>query len=484
MVKNILSGFLYVVSSKVGMLIASVVITPILVRLIGSADYGEYAFALSIFSLIVIFTSAGLQTGVRKFVAEDREIDGWQSGVFTFYFRVAALLAIGGMIIILGLIELGLTDRVVSKDAREYLYVVVLMIPAHQLYILCRSGMMGVGLERVSEPLRVVERVLFGVIAISLAYAGYGVTGVLFGRFVALMLVGLAGLGVIGIQFDMRGVMTRTVRDLPRNDLLRYNWFSIVLAFLIASLYHTDIILIRAYTGSEQTGFYKGALVITSFLLFVPEAIQIVLLHSTSELWANNQRERISSIASRVVRYTLLGTLLLVLGLFVLANPFVKTYFGESFSPAVASLQLLLPGTVGFALARPIYAIGQGKGDLKPLIFATGSAAVINLVLNIALIPQYGIRGAAIATSIGYGSMFVFHTLAAYRIGFEPLSDLRIGRIVVTGISALIPIYIAANAIDNNILSLLVVPPIGFTVFTITCLGTNAISADELRELI
>lgn len=481
--RNIISGFLYVASSKVGMLLASVVITPALVRLLGRNNYGDYAFALSIFSLTVIFTSSGIQTGVRKYVAEDRDVDGWQSDVFVFYLRVACVLALVGALTLLALLEFGILGALVGDEIGTYLYVVVILVPAHQLFTLCRSGLMGLGLEKYSEPLRVVERIVFGVTAVGLTYASYGVTGALFGRFFALTFVGLAGLVIIVSQFGLGGLLDRTVPNLPRRDLLEYNWFSTGLGFLTASLYHTDVILIQSFTASGETGLYKSALVVTSFLLFVPEAVQIVLLHSTSELWRDGLRERISDIASQVVRFTFAGTLLLALGLSALAEPFVILYFGESFRQAVRPLLWLLPGTVGFAIARPIYAIGQGKGDLRPLVLATGGAAVINLGLNLVLIPQYGIEGAAIATTVGYGSMLVFHALAAYRIGFAPLRDFRVGRITVSGLIAALPIHALAALIKDPVVSLFVIPPLGCAVYVTAVIMTGAVTLTELTEL-
>jgi len=105
-----------------------------------------------------------------------------------------------------------------------------------------------------------------------------------------------------------------------------------------------------------------------------------------------------------------------------------------------------------------MYAIAQGDGRLRILIIATGSAAVINLVLNLLLIPRYGMNGAAVATCIGYGVMVVLHGTAALQIGYNPFRDLRLKRIGVTAAVAAPLIFGLALIVDGAIVSLLIIP--------------------------
>jgi O-antigen/teichoic acid export membrane protein len=210
----------------------------------------------------------------------------------------------------------------------------------------------------------------------------------------------------------------------------------------------------------------------------------MVLLHSTSELWAKDKAERITTLVSRITRYNLILVVLLSIGLTALANDFVPLYFGSEFETAVLPLILLLPGVIGFSLARPIFAVGQGKGDLRILIVATGSAALLNICLNIVLIPRYGITGAAVATSIGYGSMALFHTFAARQIGFDPTDDLRIRKITVVAVLTGIVVFGVSSVIDSSLISLLVVPPIGFVVYVALIINVGAISPHEIDNII
>jgi len=266
--------------------------------------------------------------------------------------------------------------------------------------------------------------------------------------------------------------------------LLSFNIKNLLLIFLTASLTHFDVIMIQILTDSTQTASYKAALTVAEFLLFVPIALQMVFLHSASRLWSEGETEQVNELSSRATRYNFLLTLLLAVGMSALASEFIGLYFGKDYLDAVTPMLLLLPGVVGYALARPIFAIGQGKGDLKVIILATGASAVLNVLLNALLIPRYGTVGAGFATSVGYGSMFLFHVASARRMGYDPVSDLRVVRIFTAGISAGAVVHLLVNAIETSLLALVTVPPTGFIVYMYVALLTGAMDWDDVNQVL
>lgn len=481
---NPLRGFAFIISKNIGTTVISLAVTPVIVRLLGSGGYGDYAFILSITNVSMLFVNAGLKDGVRKFVAEDRDLTGWADIVFGFYVRAGALLAGFGVLVIVGLNFSGLTQRILDPRFVPYLYLVAILLTARQFQQIFRNALMAKGLEHLSEPLKIIQNLVFGAGAISLAYIGYSVSGVLIGHILASISVIVLGGYFISQYYDLRSTFKPSQDDLPRKSLLTFNFHNMILVLLMSSLYHIDVLLLNPMVGSEATGYYKAALVITGFLWFVPLSIQNALLHSSSEMWSKRGASAVSEISARVTRYNMVCTTLFVLGIAALANPFLPLYFGSEFTASVEPLLFLLPGALGFAMARPIIAIGQGKGNLKPLILGTGGAAVINLVLNILLIPAYGVLGAAVSTSIGYGSMVMFHVIAAKRIGFYPLSDLRFLRFCTSLIISAVFIFGLATTIGPNLLSLVIVPPVGFVVYTFSIVKTKTISPQELLELL
>lgn len=484
MSSSIFRGFISIFGSKVVTFVLGLMLTPILVRLLGGSLYGDYAFLLSLLGITMVLVNAGIFDGTRKFVAESRNQERWTEHVLGFYFRTALILALIAASIFIIASRTGLSQSSFGSKFNLYFYLLSGLIIVKQADSVSRGGLMGLGLEDKSEPLQILRKILFAIIGLSLVYLGHGIIGLFIGLILSSLFVSILGFAILFKRLDIIAVFSQAPKYLPKWELLSFNSLSVVLILLTASLYHVDILLLRSMVGSQATGYYKAALVVAEFLWFVPNALQTVLLHSTSEMWSEEQTERITGMVSKITRYNLTLTLLLSIGIAALADDFVPLYFGSEFNASVVPLLLLLPGTLGFALARPIFAVGQGKGTLKLLILATGIAAFINLCLNLLLIPRYGMAGAAIATSIGYGSMFGFHVLAARRIGFDPFNNLKVSKIALVGLLAA-PFTIGIEILVNSpVLSLLIVPPTGFIFYSILVFKFNIISAKEAADII
>lgn len=484
MQRSIMEGVGAVLSTKVITLIVGVISTPILYRLLGPSAFGVYAFLLSVFSLLMIFVSSGVTEGVRKFLAEDRDQPDWERDVVGFYLRLALLLGLVGAGLVFLVTRTGVVARFFGPEFTPYFYLLAILVLVAQFRAVNRRTLMGFGLERYSEPLKAGNRVAFVLIALPLVYVGYGVTGAIFGLIVANGLAVIVSLYLIHRRVPLVRALRSAPDSLPRRSLLSFNTLSVLLILLMMSLYHVDILLIQWFTGSTQVGHYKAALKIAEFLWFVPLAIQMVFVHSMSNLWSNDRTEKVTAITADSTRYTLLLTALLALGLAGLAEVAVPLYFGPKSTPAIEPLLLLLPGALGFAVARPILAVSQGKGDLGYPIAATGIAAGLNLGLNLLLIPRYGMHGAAVATSIGYGSMFVLHVWAARKLEFDPLADARLFRVAVTTVLAAIPILGLPMLIQNQWLALLIVPPVGLIVYGGLAFATGALDVDEVFDIL
>jgi O-antigen/teichoic acid export membrane protein len=494
MKRNNVTAFMSIAGGRVAVILVSTLVTPLLTRNMTQAQYGAYGVIMAIFGLLMILASSGINSGVRKYLAEKRDADNWTSNVFGFYFRVAFVLAVVPAVLLAGVAYTGvITELEMFGPAYvPYFYLLAVLTLAAQFREYVRRALMGLELEHVSEPIKVLHKVAFGVFAVSLvvlAPPDAKVMGVLVGEILASSLAAVVAFYFIQQRVSLSGVVGGVPADFPKRELINFNSLTVVYIFLLTSMYHVDMLMVQGFVNSQTAGIYKGALVIVGFLWLVPRSVQSVMIQSASGHWANGNVEKINEMASQATRYTLLFTLLLALGLGALAPTFVPLYLGDKYAAAVLPVILLLPGTLGFAVARPIFAISHAKGELKVVIAATGAAATLNFVLNYLLIPPegffgLGMLGAAIATTIGYASLPLFHAIGARHIGFQPFEDARLGSITLTGVLAGIPIVFLALVFGDSLLGLLVVPPVGLLLYGVFALLTGAIDLDEVLSVL
>jgi O-antigen/teichoic acid export membrane protein len=100
----------------------------------------------------------------------------------------------------------------------------------------------------------------------------------------------------------------------------------------------------------------------------------------------------------------------------ILAPVLIPVVFGRGYQSAVVALWLLSPGAVFLALNQVLANLLQGRG--RPLVISVseGVGAVCTVALLAILIPLYGIRGAAIASTVAYGIVTVFLLVWLHRI--------------------------------------------------------------------
>ncbi|WP_254807782.1 lipopolysaccharide biosynthesis protein [Natronosalvus amylolyticus] len=483
MASSFQSAILTVLFSKVSILALSVLFTPLLVRLLGPTLYGQYAIILSVFAITAIFMMSGTTEAVRKYVSEQDDVE-WQVAVIKQTYQPAFLIGILAAVAFALLAWSGVVATLFGEAFTPLFYLLSAYAIGRQLRVHILWTLMGLQLESWSEPLKVVQKVVFVVLALTLVYIGYGVAGVLIADIITSVMTVLIGGVLIGRHLPLTAFRNPPTVDLPIKQIRKYAVSTVIFYLFLMSLYHVDVLLLQIWVADRTVGYYKGALVIAEVLWVAPLAVQLALLQRVSSLWESGDIETIEVRAQRVTYYVLLLTSLLALGVGALAFDVVPLYLGESFTPAIVPLILLLPGVLGFAVARPSLAINQARRSLRPLLLATGASSVLNVLLNLLLIPRYGMAGAAIATSIGYGSLVVFQSAIARDLGYQPLGGIRWGptlaSVTVTA-AVIVPLSVI---ITSPVLSLLIVPPIGALVFTVCIFGLGAITFDELQSLV
>ena len=182
-----------------------------------------------------------------------------------------------------------------------------------------------------------------------------------------------------------------------------------------------DVLMLAYLTGSSDVAYYAVALSLIERLKTVPSAIGTALLPTVAGLGARAAAE----FTARVSRHTLLwiGVLLLVL---LPAAPFVIPFvYGAQYEPSVGAAVILLIAMGLLSINRvlnPYFVSVHAQGII---ITVNAISLLLNVLLNLMLIPTYGFIGAALASLISYGTSFA-GSLAAflYRSGLSLRSTL------------------------------------------------------------
>jgi O-antigen/teichoic acid export membrane protein len=173
--------------------------------------------------------------------------------------------------------------------------------------------------------------------------------------------------------------------------------------------YRLDKYIALAFVGPSGVGIYAVAVGITESIWFISNAVAVVLLPRLTRAPA----EETATLTPLFCRHTLFLSLLGAAAVGALSPVLLPLLFGSDFSPAVTAVWWLLPGTVALAGTKVLAAYIFSRG--KPLInsYVTLASLVVTVAADLALIPVFGVPGAAAASSLAYGLSFVV-SLAVY----------------------------------------------------------------------
>ena len=126
-----------------------------------------------------------------------------------------------------------------------------------------------------------------------------------------------------------------------------------------------------------------------------------------SELWAKDDQKRLIEGIRIVYRYLFVGVLPLIGILFVFAPFLLRVFVGQEYVSGAFALQILLIGVFLFTLSVTNHSVFTAIGKPHLVTMIIFISAMVNVGLNLLLIPRFGITGAAISTSASYIVAFV-----------------------------------------------------------------------------
>lgn len=173
--------------------------------------------------------------------------------------------------------------------------------------------------------------------------------------------------------------------------------------------YRLDVLLVNAYLGPVGVGIYTVSTRMAELVWQVPDSIAFVLLPRSAA-----SREGVASLPRRAYGVTSLASLVAVIGLAALGNAVIPFLFGEDFASAYRPLLLLLPGTMLLAQAKVLSSVIAGRGFPHFNAYIAGVGVVVTVVLDVLLIPRWGMNGAATATTASYATISIL-THIVYR---------------------------------------------------------------------
>jgi len=399
-------------SSQILIFALGLIASIILARALGPTGRGIYALIVLIPAVMLKLGSLGIEaanvyfTGSKRYEIKDITSNSLLSSI---------LLGLILILLFFGIFHLDIFQNFLNSNQINplYLWLVVLTVPFSLFSGFLRNVILGKEKIIAYNKINIFQTIVqLAAIIVFLLILRQGVFGAVFSYVLAIIGVTLFVVLLIRkitkIYFSCN---RKLFKDSTKYGLKAY--FGNLAQFLN---YRLDMFLVAAFLAPAALGYYSIAVGIAERLWMLPGAIATVLFPRISSL----KDTEANNLTPRIARHTFLIIFVLSLILALLAKPLIKTLFGFAFLPSVMPLLILLPGIIALGGAKTLTADLAGRGKPQFGTYAAFVSLIVNIPLNLWLIPKWGISGAAFASSVAYIVATLMVIIAFIKISKKP----------------------------------------------------------------
>lgn len=403
---------------------------------LGAQAFGIYALGIALYQFGELFAALGLPSGVVRFASV--YVGSGQRGKLAGLLRQAMRLPFGGGVVVGAVIfaSAELVAAGVFKEPRvaPVLRVVALALPFGAAMMVGALATTASGTARFLVYVRDIVHPVANLILVAILCAlGFGVVGAA-GAWLAAAVLGLTTTVVL-VRATFPVVRDRSVKPSYETGALLH--FSLPLAlgeFSWLLLLWTDVLMLGYFGSSTEVGVYRA---VSQTALFIPiflGSLNTIFAPTIADLYHRGRVDRMASVFQTATRWSLMLTAPVYI-LLVIEPDSILSIFGPEFVLGATPLVILCTGQlvnagsggVGYMLMMSDHPYAKLTGDV---LFAA-----VNVVLNVLLIPRYGLPGAAMATGISIAGLNVLRILQVRVLLGVHAYNVRFLKIAIAGVA-------------------------------------------------
>lgn len=190
-------------------------------------------------------------------------------------------------------------------------------------------------------------------------------------------------------------------------------------AFFYFIYYQSNIILLNYLVSNEAAGVYNVAFTVMAAVYLLPGVIYQKYLLPKMHRWANHDTEKFYDVYRYGIKSMFILGTTAMFGIWVTSFWAIPLLFGKEYTNAVELLNILALSAPIIFLAFNAGATLVTKENMLRKVKYMGSVAVINIMLNVILIPMYQEIGAAIATVLSNGVLLYLYSVGTDKYVFQ-----------------------------------------------------------------
>lgn len=447
-------------------------------RFLGPKILGAFTAGLIILQFGGAVSQVGTRATVQKYIPIHRNQDQKDRLTGVLVFSLSASILVGTAIAAAIYAASGLFESYISEDILTATKILVLGIPLWAFHSVGESATLAFKRTKYSVYIRDFARSGSAMLFV-------GITGVISPNLIGLSIAYLSALVVasvatIIILLQLNGFSKIRSPSLDIRDVSQYSLSVLPQSISGPVMRWGDILVLTLFVASVQIGWYQSAFQTAILLVFAVVSINSVYPPLASDLYTRGDLDKLHKFTVIATKWAIILTLFAASYAIVFRKS-ILGLFGPSYIAAEYVLIVLVIGRTMKAMTGPVgFLLSMTDNERLELWNGIGGA-VINIILNFALVPQYGLMGAAVATTVSLGLVNIARLLQVrQQLGFWTYSVEQLSSLIPLGIATGAMLIVQTTISGSPIITLITGGVISFGLFLIILILVSVDDNDRM----
>lgn len=373
----------------------------VLAKLLGPSGYGIFSYVIALVALLTIPSELGIPNlAVREIAKANANKDwGQMRGFIVWAHRTVALTS--GALVLVGATALLLWGEGVSPSKMACMWLALILVPLVSLGALRDAmlrGLRKVLLGQLSQP--IIRPLVLLIALLALWQLGIDLASPV--RVMGLHIMSVAFAFLCGLflflknkPVELRGAQSRFESAIWLKSSIPFG----MTAALQLINGRTDILALGFFQADADVGIYRVAVQLAAIVIFGMQAVGMIQGPHIAHLFAKRDMQKLQQMMTRSAQAILLFALPVVIIIILFGEFIIRTVYGPEFEAAYVPLVILCVGQLVNASMGSVASLLNMTGHERDTTKGVLVGAIVNVVLNLSLVPIWGMTGAAIATA-------------------------------------------------------------------------------------
>jgi O-antigen/teichoic acid export membrane protein len=450
---------------------------PIITRLFQPGEYGNYVLVISTVSVISVIVG-WLSIPIIRFYPlyeHNKKLPAFYGTILTMTFISIIILTCIFVIILLFL------KSNISRGLYLLMWIgvpVFIFTSCFEVFLEFLRARREINWYSGFVAWKSIVAICFGILLVIIFQ--FGVDGLLWGIVLSLV-IGFPLLWRISlgkVSFHLKNI------SIPlTSDLARYGFPLVIgnLAAWILSL--SDRYVLKFFRSSQEVGIYSASYGISeNSIMLIATLFALTIGSIVYNLWEKEGEKKCQEFVSQLARYYLLVCIPAVFGLSALGKPLIKILTGQEYHAGYKIIPLVTLGAFFLGLQQMFHAGVNFYKKTHLIMLSIIFSGLLNLGLNILLIPKYGYMAAAITTLISYAFLLFLMIIFSRQFFVWQFPFRSLSKIICASAIMGIVVYYVGNSLTYSVsINLISGTCIGMVVYIIILLLLKEFLQEEIQ---